>query len=798
MRLSVATVCGLAFLLFAAAAPARALLFSSAPPPSTDPTSGVLPSYNDVYTNWKNAGLLNSPDGSISTIDAGRAACTTTQAGETMPLQPSGLTPPVAGDDAANINSAIVNCPAGSIVQLAAGTFQIDQSEYIWLRKSETLRGTGNCTNAASPYCQTVINVYNGAIADWTISSATGGNNCGVTSASTSVCTEATGVIYVSPSALYNAAWAGCYSSTSPPTGCGTTLVADAAQGQTTVEVASTANFSVGMWVLIDEDPQVVSTANPTGGANVEASSDWLSTSGAPATMRLEGGDEPGTYSFYPNRLNAEIHRIAAINASGVNGCAAPAGDGCLTFDDPLVLAFRQSGNHDAQVYWPTVQGPGANPFLQEAGVENLTITKAANSGITMIFCAYCWVKGVEVGGWIAGAVNITDSVRDQIEFNYFHDCDDCENNGNEYSIGINGDSTESYIDNNIIVRGGKGMVGRGANTAVVAYNYVDDTFYMADVIGDYWVDMGVNGSHYAGTHDFLFEGNWGDNCGSDETHGNAIYHTFFRNDCTGIRSTFVDPSNGATVNDSAGTGYSAGPSFTGTISGNTLTVSGVSGTIAVNQVVSGVGVAPNTVITGGSGTSWTVSGAAQSVGPVTMLGNVPTSPAPLRAAGPMAFDYWFAYVGNVLGLSGVTTAAHGWSYSGTAGGDIWMSGWTGSDWGNKPDPNLDGTNSIQFIFRHGNFDYVGGGPAGCSTLGAGELCWNADLADRTLPDSFYLSSEPDFFSTVGTTGCVYPWPWVTPTAASPLQSPTGAGCTADSGLPAKARFDAGTPFVQP
>jgi len=47
---------------------------------------------------------------------------------------------------------------------------------------------------------------------------------------------------------------------------------------------------------------------------------------------------------------------------------------------------------------------------------------------------------------------------------------------------------------------------------------------------------------------------------------------------------------------------------FTGSISGTTLTVSNIqSGTIAIGQVLFGVGVSQETVITGGSGTSWTV-----------------------------------------------------------------------------------------------------------------------------------------------------------------------------------------------
>ena len=48
---------------------------------------------------------------------------------------------------------------------------------------------------------------------------------------------------------------------------------------------------------------------------------------------------------------------------------------------------------------------------------------------------------------------------------------------------------------------------------------------------------------------------------------------------------------------------------FTGAISGTTLTVSNIqSGTIAIGQALFGVGVSQETVITGGSGLSWTVN----------------------------------------------------------------------------------------------------------------------------------------------------------------------------------------------
>jgi hypothetical protein len=48
--------------------------------------------------------------------------------------------------------------------------------------------------------------------------------------------------------------------------------------------------------------------------------------------------------------------------------------------------------------------------------------------------------------------------------------------------------------------------------------------------------------------------------------------------------------------------------SFTGSITGTTLTVSGVTGTIAIGQNIAGTGISGNVYIIGGSGTTWTIS----------------------------------------------------------------------------------------------------------------------------------------------------------------------------------------------
>ena len=51
-----------------------------------------------------------------------------------------------------------------------------------------------------------------------------------------------------------------------------------------------------------------------------------------------------------------------------------------------------------------------------------------------------------------------------------------------------------------------------------------------------------------------LFEGNFTHQMGEDETHGNSIYNTYFRNYSTGYRlPSWVNAFDGATINDLTG-----------------------------------------------------------------------------------------------------------------------------------------------------------------------------------------------------------------------------------------------------
>jgi len=698
-------------------------------------TSSILPSYDDASANWKNAGLAL-----VGGIPNRTTICATVN--------------PLGGgqDDFTNIQTAINGCPAGEVVQLGAGAFTVHIADLpIHISTAISLRGTGNCGGSSSPYCQTSISVSDGALA------YTGGK-CGINTSNEVTCPNGgVPVIMISPAPVspgWDYGWAKCGNG-GTASGCATPLTADASQGQTTIQVTSTSNFSVGQWVLIDEASGAGWQPDPlnqwTGDGSVWAASDWLSPSGSPATGRImwpkgengngyegSGGDfgvgstfpytagSPGCWFDYCDRPTAELHKIASVGAGPCPGA------GCtLTFDDPLTIAFRQSGNHNAQVYGPLygrnyyVSTDSPISFLQNAGVEDLSVLRGVNGGIEMDFCVNCWIKNTEVGYWYGGGININYSARSELNGVYVHHCANSVNSGTEYPIDLNHASTEMLITNSITNFGGKGMTARaGGAGSVVSYSYVDDTMYDSySGIGDYWVDSGLNASHYAGPHHVLFEGDWADNMESDNTHGSSMYITFFRNQGSGYRTPFTDTSNPSgeqTVNDIQGIGWTCG-------NGNCS----------------------------------------------------PARPAPLHVAGPNAYSYWFAFVGNVLGEPGVTTAANGWSYEGDwSSPRMFMLGWNAGPGGQ--DPNMNGI-SGSYVFLHGNYDYV-----------TNSVHWDPTNPDQNLPNSLYLSSEPSSF-TAGAS-CTYPWPWVTPTGSAQVQSNSCGG----SGLPAKARYEAGTPFKQP
>jgi hypothetical protein len=151
------------------------------------------------------------------------------------------------------------------------------------------------------------------------------------------------------------------------------------------------------------------------------------------------------------------------------------------------------------------------------------------------------------------------------------------------------------------------------------------------------------------------------------------------------------------------------------------------------------------------------------------------TDSSNVRTVGLAYGSWWDSFVGNVLGRSGQMS---GWHYTdpamscdgagntctGSNGNwveqDIWKLGYDPERWNMYPDPQ-----TLSTVIRDGNFDFL-----------TNSQRWHNTPAGFAIPNSMYLATKPAFFGS-------NPWPWVDPA--------TGTTYT----LPAKARYDAGTPL---
>jgi len=140
-----------------------------------------------------------------------------------------------------------------------------------------------------------------------------------------------------------------------------------------------------------------------------------------------------------------------------------------------------------------------------------------------------------------------------------------------------------------------------------------------------------------------------------------------------------------------------------------------------------------------------------------TWTDTVADGAAPLRCGGATAYSYWHSFIGNVMGAQGQMTGfVYDNSLNNGPNAMIWFLGWDS----NSPNPSDPAVASS--TIRDGNWDWVTSSKKWQNT-------------PFTIPPSLYLMGKPAFFGT-------NTWPWVDPSS--------GTAYT----LPAKARYDAGTP----
>jgi Pectate lyase superfamily protein len=191
----------------------------------------------------------------------------------------------------------------------------------------------------------------------------------------------------------------------------------------------------------------------------------------------------------------------------------------------------------------------GNQTGTQYAGIEDLYLTGAANNSILAWNVAYCWIKNVEIDGkLVAGdpshpgaggpGIELDHAFRCVVRDSYVHHSRRMLNNAGSYGVLVGDGSSDNLIENNIAIWFDKPLIlitSGGGN--VIGYNYVDQ----AIIMGTPWQENAIDGAHNTFSHFDLFEGNWAANIGSDSTHGNAGWMTFFRNYATGRNSIPYD-----------------------------------------------------------------------------------------------------------------------------------------------------------------------------------------------------------------------------------------------------------------
>ncbi len=147
------------------------------------------------------------------------------------------------------------------------------------------------------------------------------------------------------------------------------------------------------------------------------------------------------------------------------------------------------------------------------------------------------------------------------------------------------------------------------------------------------------------------------------------------------------------------------------------------------------------------------------------------TDASNVRTVGLAYGSWWDSFVGNVLGRSGQMSGWRVYEDPAMTGNnadwrekDIWKLGYDPERWGMYADPL-----TLSTVIRDGNWDYL-----------TNSVHWHNTPGGFTIPNSLYLAAKPAFFGS-------YTWPWVDPIGSTKLYT-----------LPAKARYDAGTPFAPP
>src|SRR5262249_13949767 len=143
------------------------------------------------------------------------------------------------------------------------------------------------------------------------------------------------------------------------------------------------------------------------------------------------------------DRPTNEIKQIASVSGNTV------------TFTTPIHISYRTS--HTAQLF------NFGEIFVQEAGVEELKVIGGDMVNSRFRAASGSWAKRIDNTVWHDEGFALERSFRVQISESYVHDAAWAQPGGAGYAISLSDGASEALIENSIIVKANKVMVGRSA-----------------------------------------------------------------------------------------------------------------------------------------------------------------------------------------------------------------------------------------------------------------------------------------------------------------------------------------------
>jgi hypothetical protein len=284
-------------------------------------------------------------------------------------------------------------------------------------------------------------------------------------------------------------------------------LAADAVKGTSAVTLATNPGLSVGEIVAVDQltDPSITEW-NP---------------------MRSPPGNVSRTWFTRPDRPTGQVMEVSSISGTTVS------------FTTPFHIDFKTAFTAQLSRFSNTANGPVV-PSVRNAGVEDLYLSGGSQGQGNIWFsnAAYSWIKNIESDFQSGSSVAIDASFRCVLRDSYIHSTQDPNPGGGGYGISFSLYSADNLVENNIVWNMNKVMVMRASGGGnVIGYNYMEDGWIS---YATNFVEVGLNASHMTTPHFELFEGNESFNFDGDNTWGNGVYITVFRNHLTGKRRSIA------------------------------------------------------------------------------------------------------------------------------------------------------------------------------------------------------------------------------------------------------------------